>query len=1084
MAIPITSKIKAKQKAEGQFAELYDQLNAAQKKAVDTIEGPVMVLAGPGTGKTQTLAMRIANILQQTQLDPQNILCLTFTESGVAAMRQRLISIIGTPAYYVHIHTFHSFCNDIIGEHPELFMRAREWQVLSDIEAVQLMQSLIDTLPGTSPLKPFGDPYLFLRDITGAIRDLKQEGISPQEFKQTLAAIKEFTEAAAQSLQVFHKLSVKERTESACEHLYALLQQAATTQELPASLVFVMDHIFEAYQDRAQTADDARAVSKARTQFKNDIKKWIEGMARNLEKHRDIQKLYVRYGKELISRGRYDYEDMILMVVEKLKEDEGLLAEYQEQFQYILVDEYQDTNGAQNEVVELLGNFDTTPNIFVVGDDKQSIYRFQGASLNNMLTFYERYQADATVVSLEENYRSQGYVLEAAHSVISNNGESLAKYIPNIHTALTPQAGLPTKNIEWHEFESEEGEEHYIAQAVQALISDGVNPSEIAVLFRYNRDGGRLLRLLRSMDMPVRLEAGEDVLQDVAVQQFLTLLLYIHNAEQPHALARILQYEFWQIPSLDVFKITRYAGRNRADLLDSIASEAALKAAGVSDPSPFIDFTQNIAQWKQDLTNTTLQDFLHQVLHESGWLDYLLRAKGHLVTLKKLSTVLNKAKEFNRANPSASLEEFLDSVNLLRQYNIALTAEPWQVAENAVRLMTAHKAKGLEFEHVYVTKMNDRHWGNNRAPAKVSLPHGLVRYDMVVAGQNNEDERRLFYVAMTRAKKTLTLTRAIHNDKGRETVPSIFLKELPAESVTVEQHYQQDDGIVSDIIMQAVHPLPAASDADVQAWLKSILGEYVMSVTHLNNYLECPRKFYVKNLLQVPSARTTHQAMGTAVHAALDDFCQTFNEGQAVGDKELLLKRFQYHLKREVLTDIERQDAWEKGESDLLAYYDHYKDAFCRYTLGEYSFASHGVQIDGLPLTGLIDKIELNDVEDRKEDGIWKDGAKVTVVDYKTGNPDRGLAKAKKGEDYHRQLVFYKLLCDQSPRFPFTMVAAEIDFIRPSDKKGFIKKKVEIAEEEVEELKETIRRVWREVQELKFLDAQRACGECEACKGE
>lgn len=1073
---------RQKKSVDARFEQLYAQLNEGQRRAVETLEGPVMVMAGPGTGKTQTLAMRIANILKQTQMDPHNILCLTFTESGVVAMRQRLVSIIGTPAYYVRIHTFHSFCNDIIAEYPEKFAKAREWQVLTDVEGVQLMQDIIDTLPATSPIKPFGDPYLFLRDIRSAVRDLKQEDIQPEQFAEILRGIEAFTENTAEDLQTFYKLTPKHRTDVACEELFVSLQNQAKEQNLSPSLQFVLAHIYETYQKRSHAADSAGEQSKVRTKFKGDLKKWIDAMVRDLPKHKDIQNIYLKYQEELETRGRYDYEDMILMTVRAWQEDADLLARYQEEFQYILVDEYQDTNGAQNEVVSLLGSFDTSPNIFVVGDDKQSIYRFQGASMNNMLSFYERYKEDIFVVSLRDNYRSQAAVLKASDGLIVHNEESLTKYIPGIETELFPAAGLPERSLELHEFESEEGEEHYVVERIKQLLEEGTDPSEIAILVRYHRDSQRILRLMRSEGIPVRLEAGENVLEDVAVQQFLTLLSYINDTDRDDVLADILQYSFWNFDALEVLKIIHFGYRNHKHLFDIVTSPDILQEIGISNVDQYVAFGTRIATWRQDIVNETLQDFLHAVLQESGWLDALTESEESIVTLKKLAAVLGAAKEFNRADSHASLTDFLQNIQLLQRYNIALQVQPWQVADNAVRLMTAHKAKGLEFEHVFVTRMNDKHWGNTREVSKVRLPHGLVRYDMVVAQENNEDERRLFYVAMTRAKHGVVLTRSVHTGSGRPTMPSAFLEELPAEVLERASHDQQDDGRALEVIKTQLKPLPGANMADVQMWIQSVLSSYVMSVTHLNNYLECPRKFYVKNLLHVPSARTTHQAMGTAVHAALDDFFRSFTGGGEIAPVQYLLDRFSYHLDKEVLTDVERRDAREQGQVDLSAYYEHYKDDFCGHTIGEYSFRSHGVNVDGIQLTGLVDKVELvNPEKDIQSDGTWRPGAQVNIVDYKTGNPDTGLSKIRPGKDYHRQLVFYKLLCDESPRFAYEMASAEIDFVHPSEKKGFVKRKVEISKEEVDELKDTIKQAWKEISDLAFLKDDAGCGECDVC---
>ncbi|MBI3420977.1 MAG: UvrD-helicase domain-containing protein, partial [Candidatus Sungbacteria bacterium] len=225
-----------RQESQTRFADLYLKLNAGQRRAVDTIEGPVMVMAGPGTGKTQVLAMRIANILQQTQMDPWNILCLTFTESGVVAMRQRLLSIIGTPAYYVKIHTFHSFCNEVISEHPELFHWTRGVKVISDIERVMLLRGIVDTLSARSPLKPFGSPYLYFRDIIGNIQDLKQEDISPAEFTDILQKLEKFVASVEGEFGKFVDLKPADRTGGACEAIHEVLIAAAKQAKLPDSM--------------------------------------------------------------------------------------------------------------------------------------------------------------------------------------------------------------------------------------------------------------------------------------------------------------------------------------------------------------------------------------------------------------------------------------------------------------------------------------------------------------------------------------------------------------------------------------------------------------------------------------------------------------------------------------------------------------------------------------------------------------------------------------------------------------------------------------------------------------------------------
>src|SRR3989344_2490268 len=337
------------------FDELYKKLNKEQREAVDAIEGPVMVIAGPGTGKTQILTLRIANILRKTDVPLDAILALTFTEAGESAMRKRLVSTIGSPAYRVGIFTFHSFCNDIIKRFPEEFPRIIGSTNVSDIDKIVIIKDLIEKTP-LKLLRPYGDTFYYLHPTRQKISELKRENISPNEFSR-LAAEKD-----------------KE-----LKNVPDLLHKKGA--------------------------------------YKGKMKGKYETMQKSIEKNKELLKLYVAYEKVLAERKLYDYEDMILEVIRSLEKKEDFRLRLQEEYQYVLADEHQDANNAQNKLLELLVSFHQNPNLFIVGDEKQAIYRFQGASLENFLYFQKKYKG-ARVIELVENYRSTQTILDAAYSIM------------------------------------------------------------------------------------------------------------------------------------------------------------------------------------------------------------------------------------------------------------------------------------------------------------------------------------------------------------------------------------------------------------------------------------------------------------------------------------------------------------------------------------------------------------------------------------------------------------------------------------------------------------------------------------------
>jgi len=372
------------------FQKVYSALNENQKRAVDTIDGPVMVMAGPGTGKTQILTVRIANILKKTDTDPSAILALTFTQSAAKEMRQRLINLIGKDGYSVRATTFHAFCSDIINENPERFSRPAGSQAATELEKIEIITQILEN--GTFLLlKPLNNPTFYLKDVLGTISDLKREGITDKKYAKLVRSLSE-------DFQV-EGLSLKKTAFGEKEKL--------------------------------------------------------------VQKNLDLLAIYQQYQKELGKRGRFDFEDMINWVVEAFESDEEFLLSYQEKFQYILVDEYQDTNSAQNRLLFALASFwGESANLFVVGDPNQSIFRFQGASQENVKQFDKHFPKGVKIV-LTENYRSTQNILDAAQAVIEKNVYRTAKKL-----ATTRDTG---QKIQIAELASETAEARFIIKEIRSM---------------------------------------------------------------------------------------------------------------------------------------------------------------------------------------------------------------------------------------------------------------------------------------------------------------------------------------------------------------------------------------------------------------------------------------------------------------------------------------------------------------------------------------------------------------------------------------------------------------------------------------
>jgi DNA helicase-2/ATP-dependent DNA helicase PcrA len=412
-----------------------------------------------------------------------------------------------------------------------------------------------------------------------------------------------------------------------------------------------------------------------------------------------------------------------------------------------------------------------------------------------------------------------------------------------------------------------------------------------------------------------------------------------------------------------------------------------------------------------------------------------------------------------------SLRDFLNYLELIKENSLSLSA-PIISGDSikSIKLMTVHRAKGLEFEHVFLYKCVDKKWGNVTNQNKLKLPLGILKLEMAILENEraDEDERRLFYVALTRAKKQIYISYSIKNESGRDQLPSMFLSEIdPSMIEEVEDININSENALKNIFPASVPKIDI--NADFNDYLVDYLkNHYKFNITHLNSYLRCPFCFYHKTILRIPGVRDKHSSLGSAVHDSLSFLLDTLRLENKLINPDELVSHFVESLKKEKLSKDDQSEALHKGEELLREYYSNYQESFNISTVTEFDFAPNNVHLDSIPITGKIDKIQISD---NKINGKLE----VEVVDFKTGNPDGKYKELSKDGDYFRQLVFYKILADLDSTFKYVVTKGTIDFVQKSKTRNkFIQNSFEFSEEDINNLKKLIKETYQKIISLEF----------------
>ncbi|MDB5260347.1 MAG: uvrD [Candidatus Nomurabacteria bacterium] len=1026
------SRNEQKSDLDRKFDARYKSLNEGQKKAVDTTDGPVMVIAGPGSGKTELLSLRVGKILKEGRARAYNILCLTFTETAALNMRERLENLIGADAYRVAIYTFHGFCTDIIGRYPEYFFEATHFRPASDLIQSEILKNIFERLEHKHVLGGYHPErgYAYLKEAQGRIKDIKKGGLSPDRFKEIL----EENEKALVELNKILSEHLPERigkdSISAFEVMRMEFEKSGTN----------IGSMYAKSIENALTLAEATEKNTPLSGWKTEYTGKDEDGNRVFKDFLSLSKLYAlvdiykMYQKALYKEGYFDYEDMILQVVDALSKNETLRTEIEELYHYIMVDEFQDTNNAQLELVKALSSnpvHEGRPNVCVVGDDDQAIYRFQGAEISNIHSFSELYK-DVERIVLIENYRSTQKILDFARAIVTQGVNRLETIYKDVRKDLKAKnKDLPVGEIHTCAFGTDIEEYAYTSKKIQELLQNGVPAKEIAVIAREHRQLISILPYMDKLNVPYTYTRKENVFDEVHVKELITLCRFLSTVggeqwEKDEYLPEILSFPFWGLGRISIWKVAENAKRENISWLEAMEKSTDEKM-------------HLLAQFLIELGT------LSQTIPLEIILDALIGSKDiprtpesenedeepTLIALNLESPFTSPYKEYYfgksvfKENP-ASYIHFLSSLRVFMQalrnykegtlllardvgefvdmhvdYNIPLINEtPFAHNENSVSLLTSHSAKGLEFDYVFIISVNDDIWAGRPKGNKLSFPINLL--GLKQTGDEEDDFIRLFYVAITRARHTLYIT---HHKSPLRFLSHPDLPDTDKGVTEVEQSELLAEGL------QVYHIPPFAKDE--KALLKKVIEGYMLPPTHLNNFLNVmeggPLLFLEQNLLRFPQAKSVSNVYGTAIHKAIEDAHILIRKDGAFPDIEKVFESFRKELKKGRLPDYEEEKQRKRGERALEKYIEIKKDEIKAEDIVELNFAKQCVQLDGSYINGKIDKIVKGDNDS------W------TVIDLKTGRGyddwDEGKTTVYdkiKLHHYRYQLMFYKILVENS----------------------------------------------------------------------
>ncbi len=881
-------------------------LNPQQLNAITYGKGPLLIIAGAGTGKTTVITERIKFLLVDQNIEPSSVLALTFTDKAAYEMQERLDILLPYGYTNLWIHTFHSFCDRILRDEAHSIGLDTGYKLISQSESLLLLKKNVFDL-GLKIFRPLGNPTKFLDGLLKHFSRLKDEDISPIQY-------------------------IEWAKKNASNHLL--------TQE---------------------------------EEDKDDVEQYLE-----------LASAYKKYEELKIRESSMDFSDLISNTLLLFRTRPGILKKYQNQFKYIFVDEFQDTNYAQNELAILLAGKDK--NITVVADDDQSIYRFRGAAVSNVLQFKNNFP-DAKIITLTDNYRSTQTILDSSYELIQHNNPNRLEAVEHIDKKLVSHSKSPNKKIEFIHSVKAEDEAESIAEVISKLGKDIYDYKDIAILVRANDHAQMVTTALQRKGIPYQFLGPGYLFQQEEIKNLIAYLTILTNLSDSVSLFRVLSMDIFDIPAIELNFLLNFAKKKNLTLFEALSfpDQPFLKPETQEKIKAFREMVErHLNRSKKDSGGQIVYYFLiDSKLYESLQKTETLKQERQVQNIAKF---FERVKNFEMERQDANIFTLVEWLNLMMSTGDSPSAAEIDTQDkNAVNILTVHSSKGLEFKVVFLVNLVSDRFPSRERAEKIPLPAGIIKEKLIEnIDFHLQEERRLFYVGMTRAKEVLYFTASDYYGTGKRIKKlSPFIYEAIPNLIEEKEIKKSAQQLSLDDIISGYEKSEEKEEN------KHPLKLSYITFSNLQMFDICPLHYKAKAIFNIPTPTAAVQSYGISIHNTLYRFYRLAQDGP-IPTLDTLMETYKKEwISEGYVNKKHEEERYAQGVKMLEEFYKTQFDPAVKPLALELPFSF--ILKNGVKVFGKIDRV------DSKSGGI-------EIIDYKTGEDN---PKAKSSHEL--QLAMYAL---------------------------------------------------------------------------